>query len=109
MKNFIKIYNLLEENINLNTLDYHNKIKYIYYFMNLFLSCKGKEEGIDNNTNIEMNICCILLIAGMINNKTDNLVYSIEQCFKPLLFKSIYIENNIDYFDEIDEEFYKNL
>ncbi len=94
LKNFIKIYNLLEENINLNTLDYHNKIKYIYYFMNLFLSCKGKEEGNTDNLKIEMNICCILLIAGMINNKTDNLGYSIEQCFKPLLLKSIYIEND---------------
>ncbi len=84
---------LLRSNINLNTIEYYEKIKYIYYLMNLFLVCKNKQENKLTDTVIIMNIHCILFIAGMINNKTDDLIYSIEQCCKPLLLNIICDDN----------------
>ncbi len=95
LNNFTPIFDLLNRNeINLNILEHHEKIKYIYYFMNIFLSCKKREDNkSDNdNLNINMNICCILLVAGMINTKKpDNLIISIQQSFIPLLLNSIYV------------------
>ena len=102
--NFMPISNFLSKS-DIYNIEYTEKIKHIYYLMNLFLCCKKMlENNNTDNLNIEMNIGCIILIAGLINNKKD-LNISLQQCCKPLLLKQIINNNKFGFFIDINNNF----